>query len=250
MIALSQVNAALRRQNRKNYLLLVLCNFISVLLITAYVTMMRSPTVLQVLPEGGDSRKQVMMIFVLAVIGCACVHHLRSLPVLSQQSQGDRHFLGPGGHPSDFVPADVSGTGPAGHRLLRPGGPAGHAAGLAAVAGLPAAAGRQPGNGLCFRPASLPVCPGLFPAWHLAMLFWLGRRSLRRTNIIDIVNEARRSEPIRDVKRWYGPVGILLLAIGGLLGYQAPSFSSCSSNGTRRKALPPYSICPPWWASI
>ena len=70
MIALSQVNAALRRQNRKNYLLLVLCNFISVLLITAYVTMMRSPTVLQVLPEGGDSRKQVMMIFVLAVIGC------------------------------------------------------------------------------------------------------------------------------------------------------------------------------------
>ena len=64
MIALSQVNAALRRQNRKNYLLLVLCNFISVLLITAYVTMMRSPTVLQVLPEGGDSRKQVMMIFV------------------------------------------------------------------------------------------------------------------------------------------------------------------------------------------
>ena len=70
MIALSQVNAALQRQNRKNYLLLVLCNFISVLLITAYVTMMRSPTVLQVLPEGGDSRKQVMMIFVLAVIGC------------------------------------------------------------------------------------------------------------------------------------------------------------------------------------
>ena len=32
--------------------------------------MMRSPTVLSVLPEGGDSRKQVMMIFVLAVIGC------------------------------------------------------------------------------------------------------------------------------------------------------------------------------------
>lgn len=41
------------------------------LLITAYVTMMRSPTVLSVLPEGGDSRKQVMMIFALAVLGCA-----------------------------------------------------------------------------------------------------------------------------------------------------------------------------------
>ena len=41
------------------------------LLITAYVCMMRSPTILSVLPEGGDSRKQVMMIFALAVIGCA-----------------------------------------------------------------------------------------------------------------------------------------------------------------------------------
>ena len=32
--------------------------------------MMRSPTILTVLPEGGDSRKQVMMVFVLAVLGC------------------------------------------------------------------------------------------------------------------------------------------------------------------------------------
>ncbi len=40
------------------------------LLITAYVCMMRSPTILTVLPEGGDSRKQVMMVFVLAVLGC------------------------------------------------------------------------------------------------------------------------------------------------------------------------------------
>ena len=47
------------------------CSFFSVLLITAYVCMMRSPTILSVLPEGGDSRKQVMMVFVLAVIGCA-----------------------------------------------------------------------------------------------------------------------------------------------------------------------------------
>ena len=33
--------------------------------------MMCAPTILEVLPEGGDSRKQVDMIFVLAVLGCA-----------------------------------------------------------------------------------------------------------------------------------------------------------------------------------
>lgn len=67
----ADVTAKLRRKNRKQYLLLAGCCFFSVLLITAFACMMRSPTVLSVLPEGGDSRKQVMMIFVLTVIGCA-----------------------------------------------------------------------------------------------------------------------------------------------------------------------------------
>ena len=71
MKTFTQVYAALRRKNKGQYALLSGCCFFSVLLITAYVTMMRSPTVLSVLPEGGDSRKQVMMIFALAVLGCA-----------------------------------------------------------------------------------------------------------------------------------------------------------------------------------
>ena len=70
MKTFSQVYARLRRKNRGQYALLALCCFFSVLLITAYVCMMRSPTILSVLPEGGDSRKQVMMVFVLAVLGC------------------------------------------------------------------------------------------------------------------------------------------------------------------------------------
>ena len=67
----TEVYAQLRRRSLKQYGLLTGCCFFSVLLITAYACMMRSPTILNVLPEGGDSRKQVMMIFVLAVIGCA-----------------------------------------------------------------------------------------------------------------------------------------------------------------------------------
>lgn len=58
------------QKNRRQYALLAGCSFFSVLLITAYVVMMRAPTILSVLPEGGDSRKQVMMVFVLAVLGC------------------------------------------------------------------------------------------------------------------------------------------------------------------------------------
>ena len=95
----SQVYAALRRKNRGQYALLAGCCFFSVLLITAYACMMRSPTILSVLPEGGDSRKQVMMVFVLAVIGCARVHHLRRRAVLPAEVPGDRRVPGPGCHP-------------------------------------------------------------------------------------------------------------------------------------------------------
>ena len=43
------------------------------------------------------------------------------------------------------------------------------------------------------------------------MLLWMAWRALRRTNIMEIISEARRSGPIREVKRWYGPAGILLM---------------------------------------
>ena len=71
MTSFNDVNKRLRKKNRGRYALLASCCFVSVLLITAYISMMGSETVLSVLPEGGDSRKQMMMIFALAVIGCA-----------------------------------------------------------------------------------------------------------------------------------------------------------------------------------
>ena len=70
MTTFSQLYARLRRKDWRQYALLAGCCFFSVLLLTAYVCMMRSPTILSVLPEGGDSRKQVIMIFAMTVIGC------------------------------------------------------------------------------------------------------------------------------------------------------------------------------------
>ena len=63
-----------------------------------------------------------------------------------------------------------------------------------------------------------------FSAFVIVMMFFLGSRSVKRTNIIDIVQESHKSEPIRDVPRWYGPVGIGLLALGAFLGYMSSGF--------------------------
>nr|WP_325232271.1 ABC transporter permease [uncultured Oscillibacter sp.] len=219
----SEVYALMRRKNKKQYALLSGCCFFSVLLITAYVCMMRAPTVLNVLPEGGDSRKQIMMIFTLAVIGCAVFTTYASGLFFRQKSRETGVFLALGASR-----AQVRGE------LYRE---------LGAISLGSCAAGALLGGPLAWilwqvfrlcvvdteemRLVFDPNAYGLslaFSAFVIAMMFFLGSRSVKRTNIIDIVQEAHKSEPIRDVPRWYGPVGIGLLALGGFLGYISSSF--------------------------
>ena len=42
---------------------------------------------------------------------------------------------------------------------------------------------------------------------------------MRRTNLMDILNEEKKSEPLQLVKKGYGIVGGILLVVGLLLGY-------------------------------
>ncbi len=219
----SEVYALMRRRNKKQYALLSGCCFFSVLLITAYVCMMRAPTVLNVLPEGGDSRKQVMMIFTLAVIGCAVFTTYASGLFFRQKSRETGVFLALGASR-----AQVRGE------LYRELGviSLGSCAAGAVLGGPLAwilwqffrlAVVDTEEMRLVFNPYAY-LFSLAFSAFVIVMMFFLGSRSVRRTNIIDIVQESHKSEPIRDVPRWYGPVGIGLLALGGFLGYMSSGF--------------------------
>ena len=223
MRCFSDAYAALRRKNKGQYALLAGCSFFSVLLITAYVCMMRSPTILSVLPEGGDSRKQVMMVFVLAVIGCAVFTAYAAGLFFRQKSRETGVFLALGAARRQLQKemgrelAVISlGSCAAGAVL---GGPL--AWGVWQLFRLFLVDSQE--MALSFDPQSYLLSLA-FAAYVVGMLFFLGGRSIRRTNIIDIVQESHKSEPIREVKRWYGPVGIVLVVIGALAGYLAPSF--------------------------
>ena len=219
----SSVYAILRRKNKGQYALLVGCSFFSVLLITAYACMMRAPTILSVLPEGGDSRKQVMMIFILAVLGCAVFTTYAAGLFFRQKSRETGVFLA---------------LGATCHQLQRELRKELTAISLCscisgAVLGGPLAWGVWQAFRLflvdsqemilTFDPKAYFLSLG-FAAYVAVMLFFLGDRSVRRTNIMDIVQESHTSEPIREVKRWYGPVGIVLVVVGALMGYLMPSF--------------------------
>ena len=223
MKTFSEVYAALRRKNRGQYGLLAGCCFFSVLLITAYACMMRSPTILTILPEGGDSRKQVMMVFVLAVLGCAVFTTYAAGLFFRQKSRETGVFLALGatrGQLRRELGRELA--------LIAFGSCA-----AGAVLGAPLAWGiwqlfrtflvdsqEMP---LSFDPQAYLLALA-FAAYVVVMLFFLAARFIRRTNIIDIVQESHKSEPIREVRRWYGPVGILLAVLGAALGYLMPSF--------------------------
>ena len=67
----SEVYRHLRRKNWRQYALLAGCTFFSVLLITAYACMMRSPTVLTILPEalrGFDDYRMLIYAIVLILV--------------------------------------------------------------------------------------------------------------------------------------------------------------------------------------
>lgn len=223
MTTFSQVYAALRRKNKGQYALLAGCSFFSVLLITAYACMMRAPTILSVLPEGGDSRKQVMMVFVLAVLGCAVFTTYAAGLFFRQKSRDTGVFLALGATRRQLQVelgkelALISLCSCAAGAIL--GGPL--AWGVWQLFRLFLVDSQE--MALTFDPEAYLLSLA-FAAYVVVMLFLMGGRAIRRTNIIDIVQESHTSEPIREVKRWYGPVGIILVVIGALAGYLMPSF--------------------------
>lgn len=223
MTTFSAACAALRRKNKGQYLLLAGCCFFSVLLITAYACMMRAPTILSILPEGGDSRKQVTMIFVMAVIGCAVFTTYAAGLFFRQKSRETGVFLALGAAKrqlqrelnKELVVLSLSSCTAGG--IL--GGPLAWFVWQMFRIFLVDSQEMT----LAFDPQAYLFSLG-FALYVVTMLFGLGSRSVGRTNIMDVIQESHTSEPIRDVKRWYGPVGILLVAAGALAGYLMPSF--------------------------
>ena len=66
----SKITAKLRKKNRDQYLLLGICIFLSVILVTSFTMMYFSPSIQELLPPGGDTRKLMKLMMGVVMIGC------------------------------------------------------------------------------------------------------------------------------------------------------------------------------------
>lgn len=220
---MTDVFQILRHYNKKNYRLYVMCTFLSTMLITAFGMMMYAPTVRMVLPEGGDSRKQVMAIFVLAAVGCL-VFVIYGGSLFYRMKSKELGTLLALGTPKKILREqllkEIS-------LLCLASGVAGSAAGIGLacviwqIFRLCIVDSRQMRLVLDYRALLISL---IFLLCVLLSAFIQGAAFLKRTNIMEVVNESRRSEPIREVPSWYGIGGIAMIFLGAFLGYGHNSF--------------------------
>ncbi len=228
----------LQRADRKQSVLYLFCNFMALTIISAYSALMFSPTVQRVFPEGGDSRKQMYMIFVMTLIGCV-VFTIYALGLFFRHKSGQlgilmalgasRKRLAPGLFREVFFLSGVSA-----------------AAGI--VAGFPFVWIIWQGFRLIlvdssdmalsfdFRCLSVSLSFLILVVGFACLTAW---RDLKRTDIMEVIREEHINEPVKELGRWCGPVGFLVLFLGAVLGYSAPYFCHIW-----------FSLYPPEWIGV
>lgn len=222
MTTLKNLEKKLQKADAKTAKLYLFCNFVSLMLITAYSAMMFSPTVLLVLPEGGDSRKQMTAVFVLALFGCVVFTIYASGLFFRKKARQ----LG-----------TLMALGASGRRLLP--GLLKEVVFLSVLSSLAGIFAGFPFVLLLWNAFRLFVtdsaqmvlkldlkCLYLSAAFCLIVVLFScmnAYRYLKQTNVMEVMHEEHRNEPVKELGAWCGPIGILLVLAGAVLGYSAPA---------------------------
>ncbi len=218
---MNDIMAKLRKKNKEHYYILLFSLILSTILVASYAVMYYSPTVQNILPAGGDSRKQANMIFAVAVLGCAVFTTYASSLFFKYKSGEFGVFLALGAKKRDLRKALYKEIG-----LM-----AVFSSIVGLVLSLPVAWGIWKlfqifivdTKEMAFTIGWLGLTPGvIFCLFVTACIFWLARRFIKRSNLIALIREEQTAETVKTVKPWLGPVGLILIALGLFLGYCLP----------------------------
>lgn len=223
-MTMNKITSKLRKKNKNHYTMLVFCTILSVLLVTSYALMFFSPTVQNVLPEGGDSRKQGGLIFAIAIAGCAVFSTYASTLFFRYKSREFGIFMALGERKSKLKITLLKELS-----ILIP---------ICSVLGLLMSV---PISFLIWKVFQLFIVDTKEMTYHVStsgfifgIIFCIfvivsisitGSRFIKRSNIIDIIYESRKTETVKNIPDWYGGMGWFMIVIGVILGYAVPAIS-------------------------
>lgn len=225
-MTLNKIFYKLRKKNKENYRQLQFCIMFAAFLISSFISIVLNPAIQGALPAGGDSRKQVYMIFCIAVIGCFVFTIYAAGLFLRYKSREIGIFLALGAGKKRLSKALYSDLG----KIILMQSAIGIAAGT--VMAFLALCLFQAVFPLGIEDAALISLSGL----AVSVLFCTvagvsvmiqAYRFTKKSNIIDILNEQRKNEPLKDnIKSRYLTVGVVCLIAGILIaGVGAPTYT-------------------------
>lgn len=221
-MTMNKIISKLRKNNIKNYYVLAFCITLSVLLVTSFALMFFSPTVMNILPEGGDSRKQGYMIFSIAIVGCVVFTTYASSLFFKYKSREFGILMALGERKSKLKKVllkELIFTIP-----------------ICLITGLILSVPTSYGiwklfqifivdtKEMTYQFGATGILFGIvFCVFVTLCIFINGVKFIKRSNIMDVIYEQRKSEVVKEIKPWTGTVGWILVISGLFLGYGVPS---------------------------
>lgn len=221
-MTLSSIFHKLRKINKRQYRQIFGCFFFANILVASFLAILFSSFIQSTLPEGGDSRKQIYLIFALAVIGCFIFMMYATGLFLRHKSKEVGVFLALGAEKKNLTGAIVK-------ELL-------YISFSSAIIGITA------GNVFAFvigksfqfltvkaenKSFSLGVYGIIYALFFvfvvLIFLIAMSLAFMQKSNVIEIINAQRKSEPIKkEVGGRYLLSGIIMLVLGIFLAAILP----------------------------
>lgn len=218
LLTLNKIFLKLRKRNKENYKQLQFCIMLAIFLISSFISIVLNPAIQGALPVGGDSRKQVYMIFCVAVVGCFVFTIYAANLFFRYKSREIGIFLALGAKKKDLSKALYTDLCKIILTQTLLGIVLGAIAAYIALSIFKAAFPLSVEN-ISFVSVSglaVSVIFSLFVGFCIIIkAYWFTRKS----NIVDILYEQRKSESLKEnITKKYFIIGIVCLIVGILAG--------------------------------
>ena len=232
-MTMNKIMAKLRKNSKGQYTLLGVCIFLSVLMVSAFAFLYFSPTVQELLPTGGDTRKLSWLLFFVTAAGCTIFTIYGADLFFKNKSREFGVFLALGEQKRKL---EVQLFREVALILLK-------YVFLGILAAIPVswliwkAFSKMliGADQMRYRFTPLGIAAGLlFTAFLILCIGAAGIRFVKRTNIMDILNDRRKTEMVKEIKPWTGKLGLLLIIIGLLLAMAVPQLMRFTARQTTR----------------